>query len=105
MHQLLLFLELLSKRLAWHLASALLVLDHRVSLRIPLLAKEGALECKGVHDVHLSKYDNSCSRLLTLLDCKPTVLELEEMVPLAAQKRDDSQLCVLDAALLLVVLV
>lgn len=111
MHQLLLLLELLREgRLADQLATRSksatpVILPHRVRLGIPLLAKKGALERERIHDVHLSEDDDPRRGLFALLDGESTVLQLEQIVLLAAEKGDDAQLSVLDAPFLLVVLV
>lgn len=88
MHQLLLLLELLGKgrlpEFTAHAKPTPIVLPHRVRLGVPLLAEKGALKSKRVHDVHLSEDDDSRSGLFALFDGESTVLQLEQIVLLAA---------------------
>lgn len=72
---------------------------------VVFLAKERALECEGIHDVHFLEHDYSGCRQLAFLNSEPAVFKTVEVIFLATQQRYDAHLSVLHSALLLIVLV
>jgi len=83
----------------------LLLERHCLCVRNKLLAKEGALERKRVHDAVLAENDDACSRLLAFFNSESTIFKAKERILLAAHQRDDPQLGVLHSPIKLIVLV
>ena len=70
-----------------------------------LLPVERALKSKRIHNVELPEHDDPTSAFFRFLNFKTTPSETKIIIFVAAEQRQDSQLCIFDAALLLVVFI